>query len=136
MVQPYLPSIERAGETALVFLSGAFSHAANKRAVLRPDETAPMRDDAIGGAEVMYGSDIVTPGTATEAEIAVAEQAIVYLRERFDVAPLYARVDVIPDAAGDPMVLEFEAVEPNLFLAFADGAADRLAAAILDLGSA
>lgn len=132
MIQPYLSAVDDAGETALVFIAGRFHHAAHKRAVLRPDEVAPMRDDEIGGAEVMYGSDIVGPGTATEREVAVGEQAIAYLRDRFDVDPLYARVDVVCDADGDPVVLELEAIEPNLFLRFADGAADRLAEAILE----
>ena len=131
LVQAYLPSVEAKGETALVFLAGEFHHAAHKRAVLRPDEMAPMRDDEIGGAEVMYGPDIVEPGRGTDREIAVGRHAIAYLKERFDVAPLYARVDVVDDERGDPVVLEFEAVEPNLFLGFSESAADRLAEAIL-----
>ena len=66
-----------------------------------------------------------------DREIGVGRQAIAFLKERFGVAPLYARVDVVDDERGDPVVLEFEAIEPNLFLAFSAGAADRLAAAIL-----
>ena len=131
MIQPYQPSVDATGETALVFIAAQFHHAAHKRAVLRPDEMAPMRDDAIGGAEVMYGPDIVEPGDADDSEIAVAEAAIAYVRERFDVAPLYARVDMVRGSDGGPLVLELEAVEPNLFLRFSDGAADRLAEAIL-----
>lgn len=134
MVQPYFASVDRAGEIALVFIGGLYSHAAHKRPVLRPDQMAPMRDDAIGGAEVMYRSDIVRPGTATAAQISLGERAVVFLQERFDIAPLYVRVDVIAGDNGDPLLLELEAVEPNLFLAFSDGAADRLAAAVLDPG--
>ncbi len=91
---------------------------------------APMRDDAIGGAEVMYRSDIVARGFATPAQLSLGQRAVGFLRERFDVTPLYARVNVIAGEDGVPLVLELEAVEPNLFLAFADGAADRLAHAI------
>ncbi len=131
MVQPFHSSVDTKGETALVFIAGEFSHAAHKRAVLRPDEMAPMRDDEIGGAEVMYGSDIVESAVAEEREIAVGRQAIAYLSDRFDVAPHYARVDLVRDKRGDPLVLELEAVEPNLFLRFAEDAADRLAHAIL-----
>ena len=131
MVQPYLASVDTRGETALVFIAGEFHHAAHKRAVLRPDEVAPMRDDEIGGAEVMYGPDIVGPGSATDDEIAVGEQAVAYVQDRFGVDLLYARVDVVVDASGEVLVLELEAVEPNLFLRFATGAADRLAEAIL-----
>lgn len=132
MVQPYVASVDRAGEIALVFIGGLYSHAAHKRPVLRPDETAPMRDDAIGGAEVMYRADISRPGTATPAQIALGERAVRFLQDRFNIAPLYVRVDVIADDSGDPLLLELEAIEPNLFLAFSDGAADRLAAAILE----
>jgi hypothetical protein len=44
---------------------------------------------------------------------------------------LYARIDLIPDAEGRPRVLEVELTEPSLFLSHSDGAADRLAAAIV-----
>jgi hypothetical protein len=39
-------------------------------------------------------------------------------------------VDVIPGPDGDPVVVELELTEPSLFLGYADGAAERLAAAI------
>ena len=44
---------------------------------------------------------------------------------------LYARVDLIPAQDGEPVLMELELTEPSLFLTYADGAADRLAAAIL-----
>ena len=37
---------------------------------------------------------------------------------------------MIPDDAGAPVVLELELVEPSLFLAYAEGSADRVADAI------
>ena len=43
---------------------------------------------------------------------------------------LYARVDLLPDEAGDPVVIELELTEPSLWLSSAPGAADRLAGAI------
>ena len=132
MVQPYVSSVDVSGESALTFIAGRFSHAAHKRPVLRPDEVAPVRDDEIGGAEVMYDPDIVGPGTASEREIEVATEAVAYLRERFDVAPLYARVDLVAGQDGDPLLLELEAVEPNLFLRLSPGAANALAQAVLE----
>ena len=48
---------------------------------------------------------------------------------------LYARVDLIPGPDGDPMLVELELTEPSLFLEHAEGAADRLAAAIASPGS-
>jgi hypothetical protein len=40
--------------------------------------------------------------------------------------PLYARLDLVRDAAGDPVVLELELVEPSLFFEHGPGAAERL----------
>ena len=45
--------------------------------------------------------------------------------------PLYARVDLIRDEKGEPVVLELELIEPSLFFPFAGGSADRFAAAVL-----
>ncbi len=131
MVQPYVSSVDASGEAALVFIGGRFHHAAHKRAVLRPDEEAPVRDDEIGGAEVMYDPTIVGPGTATDQQIEAASEAIAYARERFDVGPLYARVDLVSGADGRPLVLELEAVEPNLFLRLSPDGAGSLADALL-----
>ena len=39
---------------------------------------------------------------------------------------LYARVDLIRDAAGAPRLLELELTEPSLFLAHAPAAAEQL----------
>jgi hypothetical protein len=54
-----------------------------------------------------------------------------FLRQKFGVAPLYARVDVIPDSSGVPQMMELELVEPSMFLACAPGADDRVADAFL-----
>jgi hypothetical protein len=45
------------------------------------------------------------------------------------VAPLYARVDLLPSPDG-PVVVEVEITEPSLFLTYDEAAADRFAAAI------
>jgi hypothetical protein len=45
--------------------------------------------------------------------------------------PLYARVDIAADADGRPVLMELEAIEPNLYLAAAPGAAERFARAAL-----
>ena len=50
---------------------------------------------------------------------------------RFGEAPLYARVDMLTDAEGAPVLLELEATEPALYLNTAPGAAARLAEAIM-----
>jgi hypothetical protein len=44
---------------------------------------------------------------------------------------VYARVDLVLGADAKPLLLELELTEPSVFLAHSDGAADRLATAIL-----
>lgn len=129
MVQPYLGAVDSRGETAIVFIAGRPSHVLRKRAVLAPDEEAPLRDDALGAAEVMWDRDLVKPGNASDAELAAAREVLAFLGERFG-TPLYVRVDLLEDAAGEPVVLEVEAVEPGLYLPAAPHAAERLAEAI------
>jgi hypothetical protein len=51
------------------------------------------------------------------------------LEQRFG-QPLYARIDLIPDSAGQPVISELELVEPHLYLGHAFGAAQRLAKAV------
>ena len=67
MVQPYLPAVDTAGETALLFLGGAYSHAIRK---------GPMLDgpDRRRGRAVQGGVD--RPADAVPAELAVAAQAL------------------------------------------------------------
>ena len=131
MVQPYLPAVEARGETAIVMFAGRESHVLRKRAVLAPDEEAPLADHELGSAQVMFDPELVVPGEANEAERALAARVIAYVAERFGETPLYARVDMLPDAGGAPVLLELEAIEPALYLATTPGAAERLAAAIL-----
>jgi hypothetical protein len=44
---------------------------------------------------------------------------------------LYARVDLIRDDSGAPRLLELELVEPSVFVAHADGVAERFTRAIM-----
>ncbi len=44
--------------------------------------------------------------------------------------PLYARIDLVEDAAGRPVVLELELAEPSLFLPQAPDAAATFARAV------
>ena len=131
MVQPYQPSVDSAGETAVVCLNGEPSHVLRKRAVLGADEVAPVRDDALGAAEIMYDPGLVTAGEASERELGLAREVIAHVASRFGYRPLYARVDLLQDADGTPLVLELEAVEPNLYLDQVEGASQRVAAAIV-----
>jgi glutathione synthase/RimK-type ligase-like ATP-grasp enzyme len=113
LVQPFLPGVTAEGETSLVFVDGAFSHAARKRPA--PGDFR-VHDDFDGTLEA------VTP---TSAQLDVARRALAAVAEPL----LYARVDLVPGPAG-PVVMELELVEPDLYLATAPGAAERLAEAV------
>ena len=122
MAQPYLAAVEgERGETGLVFVDGAFSHAIRKGPMLVPGLAV------VGG---LYLEEDVRPATPTPAEHAVAATTLAAIPGG---APLYARVDLVPDAVGAPVVLELELVEPSLFLAHDPDAAGRMAAAIAGL---
>lgn len=123
MVQPFLPGIGERGETALIFLAGAFSHAIHKGPML--PEAGIVRPYGLFQPENIAARD------ATAAERAVGERVMAWLADRFGLLA-YARIDVVPGPRGDPVVLECELAEPSLFLGTSAGAADRLARAIAD----
>ena len=126
MIQPYLSAVDTYGETALMFFADpsgemTFSHAVRK---------GPMLTGPDVGA-IDPGSEQISPRTATAAELAVARRAL-------ELVPggakrlLYARVDVIPGSAGEPLLIELELTEPTLFLLSDPASGARLAAAVLD----
>ena len=110
LVQPYLDAVESSGERALVWIDGAFTHAVRK---------SPRFS---GDAERVTG-----PLPIADDERAVAARALAPLAADL----LYARVDLCRDAAGAPLVMELELVEPSLFLAEHPPALSRLVAAIV-----
>jgi glutathione synthase/RimK-type ligase-like ATP-grasp enzyme len=116
MVQPFQTTVDTVGETAVLCIDGEPVHTLRKHAVLRPDEVAPTRDDAIGAAEVMYDPGLVVPAEASSEELELAREVVAEITRRFDYLPLYARVDMVPDGGGKPMLMELEAVEPNFYL--------------------
>jgi len=123
MVQPYLAAVDGdEAETALVHLGGAFSHALRKGSLLRLDG-APV--------EGLYAEEDIRPWDATADQRAVADAVLTALADRGWADLLYARVDLVRDDTGEPVVLEVELTEPSLFLQHDPPAADRLAAALL-----
>lgn len=135
MIQPYQATVDHRGETAVVCLDGEPSHALRKGRVLAPDEVAPVRHvpGGTGAAEIMYSPDLVGATTATAAELDLARRVMDDLATRFGQVPLYARVDMVADAQGNPMLMELEAIEPYLYLDQAGaGSVGRFAGAIFD----
>ncbi|MER5221795.1 ATP-grasp domain-containing protein [Streptomyces flaveus] len=105
IVQPYVRSIDTAGERALQFFGGRFLHAIRKGAVLEPG-TAYDED------KVPHPN--LRPWEPIPAELAVAERALAAIPG--DPELLYARVDLVDGDDGEPRVMELELIEPNLFL--------------------
>jgi glutathione synthase/RimK-type ligase-like ATP-grasp enzyme len=126
LVQPYVADVDQYGETALIYVDGAFSHAIGKAAMLSGD-TANNVDVGLSGA--LFLSERITTRVPSDDELAVGAQVLDVLRRRFGRDVLYTRVDLLPGSAG-PAVVEVELVEPSLFIAFDTGSADRIAAAI------
>lgn len=120
LIEPYLDLVDTHGETALIYFGGRLSHAIRKGPMLRPGEQP---------TENLFAVEMITARTPTPQEIHVGEQA---LRAIPFGTLLYARVDLIRDAADRPCVLELELTEPSVFLLHAAGSAQRFARAILD----
>ena len=122
MAQPYLDAVDTYGETALLFLGGAYSHAVRK---------GPMLTGKPADPSGLFVTEDITPREPSPQELAAAEKVLAAVPGGAD-GLLYARVDLIPGADGTPTLLELELTEPSLFLAHAPGAAERFADAIVE----
>jgi glutathione synthase/RimK-type ligase-like ATP-grasp enzyme len=110
LVQPFMPGVQTAGETSLIFFDGQFSHGVRK---------IPAAGDF--RVHQHYGGTLVAH-TPSPSELAVAQAALA-------VAPApaaYARIDMVPGASG-PVVMEAELIEPELFLGSDPAAPGRYA---------
>jgi glutathione synthase/RimK-type ligase-like ATP-grasp enzyme len=117
MIQPYVSSVDRDGERALVFIDGRFSHAMTKGAML---------NTAADDRDVLFRRRQMSVASAETDAVAFAEAVLD--EERF-LGILYARVDLVRMSAGWA-IMELELVEPSLFLAYHEAAPRRLAHAI------
>lgn len=113
LVQEYLPAIATSGELSFVFLGGRFSHAVRK--LPAPGDFRVQRDH--GGTRAL-----VTP---TPAALAEAERIVGMVDEEL----LLARVDMV-EVEGRLVVMELEAIDPELYLALCPEAPARFARCI------
>jgi hypothetical protein len=109
MVQPYLDAVDIAGETSLIYIDGAFSHAIRKGAMLPDGITHPVH------GQDLFVEEHIEARMPQPAELAVGDAALAVVRARFGADQLYARVDLLPTRHG-PVVVELELTEPSLFL--------------------
>ena len=119
LLQPYLDRVDESGETALLYFEGEFSHAIRK---------GPLLARKAGPTTELFAKEAITPRVPDAAELSVAERA---LRAIPFGMPLYARVDLLRDRQGDPVVLELELIEPSLFFPFAQRGAEGFAAQVI-----
>ena len=115
MLQEVIPEVVERGETSLVFLSGAFSHAVVKRA--NPGEFRVQKDF---GGEV----EAITPSAAL---LAFTDGVMAHVPHDC----IYARVDVV-DARRGPLLMELELIEPELYFLIVPEAADRCAQLLIE----
>lgn len=119
LVQPYLARVDQAGETALMYFAGRYSHAIRKGPLLAPN--------AQSTAKLFAPEQIVAREPAAE-ELALAERVLAALP--YSSPLLYARVDLLRDAQGLPVLLELELTEPSLFFLYAQGSVERFVDAL------
>ncbi len=119
LLQPYLDSVDEAGETALIFFDGEFSHAIRKGPLLVADE---------GPTEALFAAETISAREPGKDELALARATLKALGTKQPLA--YARVDLIRAADGTPRLLELELTEPSLFFPYGEGAAERFVAVL------
>jgi glutathione synthase/RimK-type ligase-like ATP-grasp enzyme len=123
MLQPYLSSVDELGETALLFLGGRVSHAVRKGPLLQRGEG--VRQDRNSRGDLLRIE-------ATPEQLEVAQSVLDAVGGLVPDAapPLYARIDLVRDDDGRPVLLELELAEPSLFLPQAPDAVARFTAAV------
>lgn len=119
MLQPYLASVERAGELSLIVIDGEVTHGVRKIPTAgdyRVQEDWGARDEA-------WRPD--------EAALALARAALTEASAILGERLLYGRADLLLDERGY-VLNELELIEPALFFRHAPHAAARLADALVD----
>lgn len=124
LLQPYQSSVDSAGEIALVYFGGVYSHAFSKAAMLgrELDESG------------LYVTEKLAPVQPAASFRALAEDALDATAALLGILRaelLYARVDLVAGPDGRPRLLELELVEPSLGFRQTDAAAAwRFASAV------
>lgn len=113
MVQAFMPAILNEGEYSLMFFNGEFSHA-----ILKVPARGEFRSQEERGAAIHP----VIPETAL---LHAARRALATIA-----TPLYARIDMVRDPNNDFAVMEFELIEPSLYLRTDPDAPLRFARAV------
>jgi glutathione synthase/RimK-type ligase-like ATP-grasp enzyme len=122
MLQPYLEGVESVGEMSGLWIDGAYAHGVRK--VPKPGDWRVQDDWGARDEPYALTADERALG---EAVIGVAQAQLVDPARPL----LYARVDFLRDADGQPRLMELELVEPSLFLRHGPETAGLLADALI-----
>ncbi|MFD1613436.1 RimK family alpha-L-glutamate ligase [Sphingomonas tabacisoli] len=114
MIQPFLPAIQDEGEYSLFYIDGAFSHAICKVATNGDFRIQPQ----FGGVNARWEPDEEAKDVAEAALAAAPGEA------------LYARIDLLRRLDGHLALIEFEAIEPDLYFHHGEHVLDHLAEAV------
>lgn len=122
MVQPYQDLVDQEHETAVMLINGWPSHAIAKGPLLLVTELDRSR---------LFRQEQISARVADDEQhlVALAAHAAVVAHLGLSEALLYARVDLVPSDHG-PVVIEFEATEPSLFLTYDPSAAETFIEAL------
>jgi len=115
MIQPLMRSIFDEGEWSLICFQGVFSHC-----VLKTPKAGDFR------SQPDYGAHIRSVEPPVEALRLLHEVLDFIGRDRL----LYARADMVRNPDGGFALMEFELIEPDLYLNHASDQGDALAMAI------
>jgi glutathione synthase/RimK-type ligase-like ATP-grasp enzyme len=124
MVQPYQKAIDDSAETALCYVNDEFSHAFRK---------GPILSSGVNVKNGLFVVEDISDREASSAQLDVGTLVMNFLIQRWGEVPLYARVDLVPDVNGNPIVIEVEMAEPSFFFHTTPGSAERFADAIVTL---
>lgn len=111
LVQPYMPVVEGYGERSMIHIDGVLTHAIRKRPAFGAKGSG-VAQAFVPGQPLLENAD-VDPAVPAEDE-AEAAQRILEGAGLGNV--LYARVDLVRELDGMPVLMELELVEPSLFL--------------------
>ena len=110
IVQEFQNNVIKKGEIAVMLFGGRFSHAILKKA---KKGDFRVQDDFGGTVEIVNPSKDI---------IQLAEQTI----KKLNPTPIYARVDIILNNDNQPVIMELELIEPELWFRFKEDSAKKL----------
>lgn len=119
LIQPLVSAIAEEGEYSLFHFGSGFSHAILKRPAVGDFRV----QEQFGGKEI--------PVAAPDAAHVLGAAVLNALPK----PPLYARIDMVRDAAGAFRLMELELIEPSLFLEHANDAGAMFADAVISAAS-